>query len=506
MIRGIFAALLLLLSLWAISLERSYAWLGLQSEQAQRFIAQGLHPLSFNFTASAPMDVRWQLIGEQAQRAEIAVRAQGLWIMPSAESLELRLNLAGASLDPRAVSGLKLQMQLAQAANAQLALAVHEHANDAGWIADLPKDMATDLAGDFANGAQNVDLSTLTFLREPARTEATSWANLPRLRYLRLYVGTPSKMPFLLSQIGLQLARPIQSVEISGWHAEALVAQFNALRAGQQNAWPMVRYRGAWLSTAQLQTVSGACLVIAMLLITFNLLGRPKNTAQGNAHASLAMLQPLLPALITCTLTLPFLALLWGYRHWPNSLLELHSAPWSRLVLVVLLLLSYRAWCQLSLPALAPADHADGKYLAWQAAALPTLALCGILLIGFGWPNAHASLTLALALTLALKYLLFAALQQGLLQGFVLHSLRRTRLAHGAAITLSAGMFALWHTPNGTLMLLCFCAALFWCWHYLRHGQLLPLVLSHALLGWVCTGAMPETLLRSANVGVGFFG
>jgi membrane protease YdiL (CAAX protease family) len=499
MIRWIFAALLLLLSLWAISLERSYAWLGLQSEQAQSFIAQGLHPLSFNFTDSAPVDVRWQLIGQRAQRAEIAVRAQGLWIMPSAESLELRLNLAGASLDPRAVSGLKLQMQLPEAANSQLALAVHEQANDAGWIAELPKNLTGDLPRDSVSSEQAIDLTTLTFLREPARTEATSWANLPRLRYLRLYAGTPTKTPFLLSQIGFQLAQPMSIVNISSMRPEALLAHFNALRNSDQSSWSTVHYRGTWLSTTQLQMMSGISLGIAMLLITFNLVGRPKNAPQSNRHGALTILQPLLPALITLTLMMPILALLWGYRYWPNALVELQSAPWSRLVLVLLLLLSYRAWTQLSLPAL-PTDSEANKYLIWQTAALPTLALCAILLIGFGWPNAQASLTLAL------KYLLFAALQQFLLQVFVLHSLRRAKLAKSVAITLSAFMFALWHTPNFTLMALCFCAGLFWSWHYMRHGKLLPLVLSHALLGWICSGVMPETLLRSANVGVGFFG
>jgi hypothetical protein len=246
--------------------------------------------------------------------------------------------------------------------------------------------------------------------------------------------------------------------------------------------------------------MSGISLGIAMLLITFNLVGRPKNVLQSNPQGSLAMLQPMLPALITFTLMMPILALLWGYRTWPNTLLELQNAPWPRLVLLLLLLLSYRAWTQLSLPLLAPIEPADNKHFIWQTAALPTLALCGILLIGFGWPNAQANLTLAL------KYLLFAALQQFLLQVFVLHSLRRAKLAQSVAITLSAFLFALWHTPNFTLMTLCFCAGLFWCWHYARFGKLLPLALSHALLGWICTGVMPETLLRSANVGVGFFG
>ena len=63
MLKRFAAVAICLILIWAISLERTYAWLGLQSAASDRWLSAGMHPLSFDFTSSARGDVRWQLSG-----------------------------------------------------------------------------------------------------------------------------------------------------------------------------------------------------------------------------------------------------------------------------------------------------------------------------------------------------------------------------------------------------------------------------------------------------------
>ena len=105
----------------------------------------------------------------------------------------------------------------------------------------------------------------------------------------------------------------------------------------------------------------------------------------------------------------------------------------------------------------------------------------------------------------ALSYLLFAALQQFLLQKVVLEALDQTRLSRALVVVFSASIFALWHVPNLLLMGVCFVVALLWCSHFLRFRSLSTLIFSHALLGWLLSVLFPQQWLRSAKIGVMYF-
>lgn len=93
-----------------------------------------------------------------------------------------------------------------------------------------------------------------------------------------------------------------------------------------------------------------------------------------------------------------------------------------------------------------------------------------------------------------------------LLQQFILIEIigPRTRAAFGSDSTaaLAAGaVFALLHLPNFSLMLATFIAGTAWAWFGYRHRALLPLLLSHVLLGLVVVIVAPPWLLRSAEIG-----
>jgi hypothetical protein len=190
-----------LILIWVISLERTYAWLALQSEQYDRFAALGLSPLGFDFTRGDLGDVRWQLIGQRGVGAEVVAAFDGLHVQPVRPGFELRLNLAGAQLQTKSVDALVLQMRPEQEYQPlpQFSLAVHAGANDPGWIAELHANFDP-------NNVATIDLNALIFKQEPARTRSTRWRDLPLLTHLRLYGGDVDKPPFIVQTIGFRIS------------------------------------------------------------------------------------------------------------------------------------------------------------------------------------------------------------------------------------------------------------------------------------------------------------
>lgn len=103
-----------------------------------------------------------------------------------------------------------------------------------------------------------------------------------------------------------------------------------------------------------------------------------------------------------------------------------------------------------------------------------------------------------------LRYVVWAAIQQTLLQRVLIPELNRS------AATLLTGLpaaaaFALLHTPNFSLMLLCLLAGLWWSKHFATHRSWLPLVTAHAVLGTALPLLLPTDWLYSAEVGARFF-
>lgn len=99
------------------------------------------------------------------------------------------------------------------------------------------------------------------------------------------------------------------------------------------------------------------------------------------------------------------------------------------------------------------------------------------------------------------RYLAWALLQQALLLVAIMPRLLRGGGDPRLAAACAGGLFALFHLPNFGLMLATLVAGTAWALQGHRHGALLPLALSHAVLGSLLAWAATPWLLRSAEVG-----
>jgi len=101
-------------------------------------------------------------------------------------------------------------------------------------------------------------------------------------------------------------------------------------------------------------------------------------------------------------------------------------------------------------------------------------------------------------------YVLFACIQQFLLQDFFL--LRLIRLipnpAHAAFV--AAGVFALAHLPNPILTVATFVWGLTACLFFLRYRNLYPLFLAHSILGIALAVSVPGPAIHNMRVGLSY--
>ncbi len=102
--------------------------------------------------------------------------------------------------------------------------------------------------------------------------------------------------------------------------------------------------------------------------------------------------------------------------------------------------------------------------------------------------------------------ILWALLQQYVLQAFVN---RRAQLALGRgwpSVLLVAIIFAVLHFPNPWLSLATFIGGLIWAWVYQRAPNLPALALSHSLMTLVLLWTLPASALHGLRVGFNYFG
>jgi membrane protease YdiL (CAAX protease family) len=94
----------------------------------------------------------------------------------------------------------------------------------------------------------------------------------------------------------------------------------------------------------------------------------------------------------------------------------------------------------------------------------------------------------------------WALLQQYTLLGFTYRRLRQF-LHSNQSIMITAGLFALVHAPNYSLMILTFLGGLIWSFVYERAPNLFASAISHVLLSATVLIAVPEWILPSMTVG-----
>ncbi len=104
-----------------------------------------------------------------------------------------------------------------------------------------------------------------------------------------------------------------------------------------------------------------------------------------------------------------------------------------------------------------------------------------------------------------LVYVGWALLQQWAMLAVVMGRLRHTGLPTPLIVLITAGLFGLLHTPNGSLMQLCFLAELWWAWCFLRSPRLVPIALAHVSCALLVESGLTGHLLRSLEVSARFF-
>ncbi|AIF47873.1 CPBP family intramembrane glutamic endopeptidase [Dyella japonica] len=104
-----------------------------------------------------------------------------------------------------------------------------------------------------------------------------------------------------------------------------------------------------------------------------------------------------------------------------------------------------------------------------------------------------------------LTYLGWALLQQWAMLALVMGRLERTGLPKAAVILVTATLFGLLHTPNGSLMQLCLLAELWWAWCFMRSPRLIPIAFAHAASALLVEAGLTGHLLRSLEVSARFF-
>jgi hypothetical protein len=101
-------------------------------------------------------------------------------------------------------------------------------------------------------------------------------------------------------------------------------------------------------------------------------------------------------------------------------------------------------------------------------------------------------------------YMVFAIVQQALLQSyFLLRFLRLTRRPQTAALA-AAAIFSLAHLPNPILTVCTFVWGLAACLFFLRYRNLYSLSIAHAILGITLAICVPGPVIRNMRVGLGY--
>jgi membrane protease YdiL (CAAX protease family) len=101
-------------------------------------------------------------------------------------------------------------------------------------------------------------------------------------------------------------------------------------------------------------------------------------------------------------------------------------------------------------------------------------------------------------------YILFAFVQQFLLQDFFLPRLLPLMRGPGYAAIAAAALFSLAHLPNPILTVVTFFWGLAACLFFLHYRNLYPLAMAHAILGITVAISVPGPVIRNMRVGLGY--
>jgi membrane protease YdiL (CAAX protease family) len=101
-------------------------------------------------------------------------------------------------------------------------------------------------------------------------------------------------------------------------------------------------------------------------------------------------------------------------------------------------------------------------------------------------------------------YVLFACVQQGLLQDFFLPRFLRLTRRPGTAAFAAAAIFSLAHLPNPILTVATFVWGSLACLYFLRYRNLYALAIAHGILGVTLGITIPGPTIHNMRVGLGY--
>ncbi len=160
-------------------------------------------------------------------------------------------------------------------------------------------------------------------------------------------------------------------------------------------------------------------------------------------------------------------------------------------------------------------------YLSFEG--LRPMGLCTANLVRSLWAVAFAMAVAMIAVVLAVRlhtlhlpetpwlflrkyglYVLWAAVQQIILQWFFLSRWLRLMNDATSAAALTAGLFAVAHLPNPILTLITLVFGMASCFFFLHYRNLVPLAIAHAILG-TCIGiTIPAAIDHNMRVGISY--
>jgi len=160
-------------------------------------------------------------------------------------------------------------------------------------------------------------------------------------------------------------------------------------------------------------------------------------------------------------------------------------------------------------------------YLSFEG--LRPMGLCTANLVRSLWAVAFALAVAMIAVVLAVRlhtlhtpetpwlclrkyglYVLWASVQQIILQWFFLSRARRLLPDALSAAALTAGLFAVAHLPNPVLTIITLVFGLASCLFFLHSRNLVPLAIAHAILGISIGVTIPGAIDHNMRVGIGY--
>ena len=129
--------------------------------------------------------------------------------------------------------------------------------------------------------------------------------------------------------------------------------------------------------------------------------------------------------------------------------------------------------------------------------------VCMVILVSWAGGQIPANPTWFQNLQSAWGYIIWAMLQEFLLQSFFF---TRWEELYGssAAVWITSTLFAAAHLPNPVLTIAALIGALFFCDMFRRYRNIYVLGIVHAMLGLAIAILMPDSLLHHMRVGIGY--